>query len=102
MDILTWPLFYVLKLGKGVITIVLRIQDRILYKLNKGLLICSINAHRSLPTLPDIPGYILKAGSIIRNLYYIYGPGNPAVFMPFQLCLVKEVLGFLNILPLVS
>jgi hypothetical protein len=102
LDTLTWPLFCVLELGEGVITAVLRIQDRILHKLDKGLLIRGINAHRSLPTLPDIPGYTLKAGSIMRDLCYVCGPGDPAVFTPFQLRLVEEVLGFLDTLPLVS
>ena len=102
MDTLTLLLFCVLELGEGIITTVLRIQDRILYKLNKDLLIRGINAHRLLPMLPDISGYTLKAGSIMRDLCYVCGPGNPAVFTPFQLRLVEEVLGFLNTLPLIS
>jgi hypothetical protein len=102
LDTLTWPLFCIFKLGKGIITTVLRIQDGILYKLNKGLPIRTINTHRSLPIFPDIPGYILKAGSTIYNFYYICSPDNPAVFIPLQLCLVEEVLGFFDTLPLVS
>jgi hypothetical protein len=102
LDTLTWPLFYIFELGKGIITTVLRIQDGILYKLDKSLPIRTINAHRLLPIFPDIPGYIFKAGSIIYNFCYIYSPGNPAVFIPLQLCLIEEVLGFFNALPLIS
>jgi hypothetical protein len=82
LDTLTWLLFYVFELGKGIIIIVLRIQDGILYKLDKGLPIRTINTYRLLPIFPDIPGYTLKAGSIIYNFYYIYSSGNPAVFIP--------------------
>ena len=81
MDTLTWLLFCIFELGKGIITVVFWIQDGILYKLDKGLPIRTINAYRLLPIFPDIPGYILKAGNIIYNFYYIYNSGNSTIFI---------------------
>jgi hypothetical protein len=80
---------------------VLRVRDRVLYKLYKVLLTYIIYTHGLLSSFPYIPSYPFEIGGAVYYLYYVNSLSNIIILPPLEFRLVEEVLGLLNVLSLI-